>query len=68
MLILEEKTFKDMPRYFVQLSFMGSGYHGWQIQPNALSVQEVVEKAFSTILGEEIQVVGAGRTLSLIHI
>lgn len=67
MLILKEKTFKDMPRYFVQLSFMGSGYHGWQIQPNALSVQEVVEKAFSTILREEIQVVGAGRTDAGVH-
>lgn len=56
-----------MLRYFVQLSFLGTRYHGWQIQPNAVSVQEVVEKAFSTILREEIRVVGAGRTDAGVH-
>ncbi len=56
-----------MSRYFVQLSFKGSDYHGWQVQPNALSVQEVVEKALSTIFREKIQVVGAGRTDAGVH-
>ncbi len=56
-----------MCRYFVQLSFKGTRYHGWQIQPNAISVQEVVENAFSTLLQEMISVVGAGRTDTGVH-
>ncbi|SHF74562.1 tRNA pseudouridine38-40 synthase [Mariniphaga anaerophila] len=56
-----------MQRYFVQLSFKGTNYHGWQIQPNALSVQETVEKAFSTVLREDISVTGAGRTDTGVH-
>jgi tRNA pseudouridine38-40 synthase len=56
-----------MHRYFVQLSFNGTRYHGWQIQPNALSVQEVVEKAFTIILQEKIEVTGAGRTDTGVH-
>lgn len=56
-----------MHRYFVQLSFKGTRYHGWQVQPNAISVQEVLEKAFSTILREKISVVGAGRTDTGVH-
>jgi tRNA pseudouridine38-40 synthase len=54
-------------RYFIQLSYKGTNYHGWQIQPNAVSVQEVMEKALSTILREEISVVGAGRTDTGVH-
>ncbi len=56
-----------MHRYFAQLSFKGTRYNGWQIQPNATSVQETVEKALSTILREEISVVGAGRTDTGVH-
>lgn len=56
-----------MQRYFLQLSYNGTGYHGWQVQPNATSVQGKIEKALSTILREEIQVVGAGRTDTGVH-
>lgn len=49
-------------RFFATISYDGSGYSGWQIQPNAMSVQEEVQKAFSTILSEDISVMGAGRT------
>ncbi|MFW5756390.1 MAG: tRNA pseudouridine(38-40) synthase TruA [Tangfeifania sp.] len=56
-----------MQRYFLQLSYKGTRYHGWQIQPNAVSVQEVMEKALSTILRETIAVVGAGRTDTGVH-
>ena len=56
-----------MQRYFLQLSFNGTKYHGWQFQPNALTVQEVLEKSLSTLLREEISVVGAGRTDSGVH-
>jgi tRNA pseudouridine38-40 synthase len=54
-------------RYFIELSYKGTNYHGWQIQPDASSVQEEVNKAISTILQEEIQVVGAGRTDAGVH-
>jgi len=54
-------------RYFLQISYNGANYHGWQIQPNANSVQEEMEKVLSTILREEISVIGAGRTDTGVH-
>lgn len=54
-------------RYFVQLSYFGKNFHGWQIQPNATSVQEELNQAFSTVLGEEVYCVGAGRTDTGVH-
>lgn len=54
-------------RYFAELAYKGTNYHGWQIQPNAISVQEKIEKAFSTILNTEIKVVGCGRTDTGVH-
>jgi len=54
-------------RYFLELSYNGKAYHGWQNQPNAISVQEVIEKALSTILKETIGIVGAGRTDAGVH-
>lgn len=49
-------------RYSVTLSYDGSGFSGWQIQPNAKSVQEVLERALSLALRETVSVTGAGRT------
>ena len=49
-------------RYFIYLSYDGARYHGWQIQPNGISVQEVLNKALSTLLREPTEVTGAGRT------
>ena len=49
-------------RYFLKLAYNGANYHGWQSQPNAVSVQECIEKALSTILREPISIIGAGRT------
>lgn len=54
-------------RYFIQLSYFGKNYHGWQVQPNAISVQEELNKALSTILRTDIHVVGAGRTDTGVH-
>ncbi len=54
-------------RYFMQLSYNGSAYNGWQIQPNAPTVQEVLSKALSTILRQDINVIGCGRTDSGVH-
>ncbi|SHE28595.1 tRNA pseudouridine38-40 synthase [Psychroflexus salarius] len=54
-------------RYKVTLSYNGLAYKGWQIQPNHLSVQELVENALSTALQQNIKVVGAGRTDTGVH-
>lgn len=49
-------------RFFASISYNGSGYSGWQIQQNAPSIQDEVQKAVSTVLREKIDVTGAGRT------
>lgn len=51
-----------MPRYFLHLAYNGADYHGWQSQPNAVTVQETVEKALSKVLRRQVAIVGAGRT------
>lgn len=51
-----------MQRYFMHLSYRGAPFHGWQIQPNAVSVQEVVEDALTKALRTPTKIVGAGRT------
>lgn len=54
-------------RYFIKLAYNGTAYHGWQIQPNAASVQETLNKAFSVLLNSEINLMGAGRTDTGVH-
>lgn len=54
-------------RYAILLAYDGTAYHGWQVQPNAITVQEVLEKAFSLILREEVSFVGCGRTDTGVH-
>ncbi|MFA9190210.1 tRNA pseudouridine(38-40) synthase TruA [Flavobacterium sp. FZUC8N2.13] len=54
-------------RYFIKLAYNGTAYHGWQIQPNATSVQETLNKAFSVLLNSEIYLMGAGRTDTGVH-
>ena len=54
-------------RYFIEFAYKGTNYHGWQYQPNAISVQETLTKAMSTILNTEIELVGAGRTDAGVH-
>ncbi|WP_147677953.1 tRNA pseudouridine(38-40) synthase TruA [Algibacter pacificus] len=54
-------------RYFIELSYNGAAYHGWQIQPDAISVQEVLEKALSVLLKSTISIMGAGRTDTGVH-
>ncbi len=56
-----------MTRYFIELAYDGTNYHGWQVQPNGITVQQVLEKAFSTLLKEEISVTGCGRTDTGVH-
>lgn len=54
-------------RYFLEFAYKGTNYHGWQQQPNAISVQETLTKSLVTILKSEIELVGAGRTDSGVH-
>lgn len=54
-------------RYFVTLSYDGTRYHGWQIQPNGVSVQERLQEALSTLLRTPVAVTGAGRTDAGVH-
>ena len=54
-------------RFFITLSYDGTRYHGWQVQPNGPSVQEKLQWALSTILRQDIQVTGAGRTDAGVH-
>lgn len=56
-----------MQRYFINLSFDGKRYHGWQIQPNGISVQEELQRGLSLLLRREVEVMGAGRTDSGVH-
>lgn len=54
-------------RYFINISFDGTAYHGWQIQPNGMSVQQRLQDCLSRILRQGIDVVGAGRTDAGVH-
>ena len=54
-------------RYFVQFSYLGTNYHGSQTQPNGITVQETMERVFSTILREPIALTFAGRTDAGVH-
>lgn len=54
-------------RYFIELAYLGTAYHGWQIQPDATSVQECIQEALSLLLQQKIEIVGAGRTDAGVH-
>lgn len=65
---MSETTNKDQPfRYFVELSFDGTSFVGWQVQPKGRTVQGELIKALSTFFREEVYVVGAGRTDAGVH-
>lgn len=54
-------------KYFIEVSYLGTNFHGWQIQPNAPSIQGELEFALSTILGEKISIMGSSRTDTGVH-
>ena len=54
-------------RYFIEIAYNGTSYCGWQRQPNALSVQQVLEEAMSVFLRTPITVFAAGRTDAGVH-
>jgi tRNA pseudouridine38-40 synthase len=56
-----------LTRYFIFISFKGTSYHGWQVQPKAITVQKILDEAITVILGEKILTTGAGRTDAGVH-
>jgi tRNA pseudouridine38-40 synthase len=56
-----------LPRYFIKLAFDGAGYHGWQIQKNAHSVQAEINKSLSVCIQQKIETTGCGRTDTGVH-
>lgn len=54
-------------RFFLEIAYKGTAYHGWQIQKNAVSVQEVLNKSLSKILSEKVETIGSGRTDTGVH-
>lgn len=58
---------QTMNRYFIFLCYDGSRYHGWQKQPNGITIQQEIEKALSMLLRSDVEIVGAGRTDAGVH-
>ncbi len=56
-----------MQRFFIEIAFNGGAYHGWQVQPNALTVQHALDAALATICREPVDTVGCGRTDAGVH-
>ena len=54
-------------RYFIEFAYNGKEFHGFQVQPDVISVQETLDKALSLLFKQPIQIVGAGRTDSGVH-
>ena len=54
-------------RYFIELSYNGTDFHGWQTQPNGITVQECLDKALSTYFRQDIVTLGCGRTDAGVH-
>ena len=63
----KQKSSKIIMRYFIFFGYDGTNYHGWQIQPNANSVQQELQRALSILLRKDMEVVGAGRTDTGVH-
>ncbi|RZJ77060.1 MAG: tRNA pseudouridine(38-40) synthase TruA [Flavobacterium sp.] len=57
----------ESKRYFVELSYNGTEFHGWQTQPNGITVQECLDKALSTFFRQEVVSLGCGRTDAGVH-
>ena len=56
-----------MPRIMMRVAYDGTEYSGWQVQPNAITIEGVLNAALSELTGEEIQVIGASRTDAGVH-
>ncbi|MDX2001606.1 MAG: tRNA pseudouridine(38-40) synthase TruA [Chitinophagales bacterium] len=54
-------------RYFIEMAYNGANYHGWQIQPNGISIQQRMNEALTKLLGEDVYCIGCGRTDTGVH-
>lgn len=54
-------------RYFIEFAYNGTNYHGWQLQPKAVTIQEVLTQAMNTLFKDDFDLVGAGRTDAGVH-
>jgi tRNA pseudouridine38-40 synthase len=54
-------------RYFIEIAYKGTKYHGWQVQANAYTVQEAFNRALGTLLKEDVETLGSGRTDTGVH-
>jgi tRNA pseudouridine38-40 synthase len=54
-------------RYFFTIAYKGTAFHGWQKQPNAIGVQQVIEEKLSLIERKQVEIVGSGRTDAGVH-
>jgi len=54
-------------RYFIELAYNGRNYHGWQIQPNGITIQEAIQNALKTLLKKKVEITGCGRTDAGVH-
>lgn len=66
-MIISQRVSLGMPRYFLEVYYKGTAYSGFQIQANAGSVQEEIEKAFAVFFRKEIIMTGASRTDTGVH-
>ena len=61
------RNFLTLTRYFIFISFKGTSYHGWQVQPNSVTVQKILDQTLTRILKQKTSTTGAGRTDSGVH-
>lgn len=57
----------DTQRFFIELAYDGTAYHGWQVQPNAITVQQELDKALSVFFRQKVETLGCGRTDAGVH-
>jgi tRNA pseudouridine38-40 synthase len=57
----------QLQRYFLEIAYDGTRYHGWQLQPNAIAVQQKLNDALAIILRQPVETIGAGRTDTGVH-
>lgn len=54
-------------RVLLRVAYDGTNYHGWQVQPGAVTIEQVLNEKLTELLGEPIEVIGASRTDSGVH-
>ena len=58
---------RGVKRVMLTVAYDGTNYHGWQLQPNVVTIESVLNEVLSALLKEEIRVIGASRTDTGVH-